>query len=89
MSPSYIQLSLSLCAIQGCQAGGMSLGSPYQMFHSWQEQLHLLNKLLKLRESWFIILLQLQRQGCCHLLSKPEESLSSVERLIVQGLTGR
>lgn len=53
------------------QAVGMSLRSPYQMFHSWQEQVYLLNKLLKLQRGWCIIFPQLQRQGCFHQLCCP------------------
>ena len=44
----------------------MSLRSPYQMFHSWQEQVYLLNKLREQHRGWGVIFLPLQKEGCLH-----------------------
>ena len=46
----------------------MSLRSPYQMFHSWQEQVYLLNKLHEQHRGWGVIFLPLQKEGCFHLI---------------------
>ena len=71
---------------RGHEAVGLSVRSPYQVVHSWQEQAHPLHKLLRPRGGWCVTVLTLQGEACFHRFHAPQTSPSGSRGLAVQGM---